>query len=317
ETPISGRHRKVKALWNILSEQGLGVAVVNWMATWPSEPVNGFMVSDNNPWRAAFATKTVRDSNSQTLGITYPASLLGELSESLSWLGNSGPENVLDLPFFDDLTPRDRDQLSTKKRLLDVFRIIYDTDRFAAAAAVHLQRQRDLNFLAVYMSGIDNVSHRFGRRPGVVDRYYEFIDARVGDILREVDEDTTVLIVSDHGFGYQQGSTFGHEHGPDGVLLMSGPGIKQGLKLSRSPSIVDITPSVLALLGFPSSRDMEGTAIREAMVPEAYSAVAAVLIDSYGPYMLPALTDEQTEFRIPGDLELETLEKLKTLGYVK
>jgi hypothetical protein len=38
--------RSVKALWNVASEKGLRVGVVNWWATWPADPVNGYVVTD-------------------------------------------------------------------------------------------------------------------------------------------------------------------------------------------------------------------------------------------------------------------------------
>ena len=44
QLPVTSRIRKVKALWNILSDAGRRVAVVGWWATWPSEKVNGAIV---------------------------------------------------------------------------------------------------------------------------------------------------------------------------------------------------------------------------------------------------------------------------------
>src|SRR5262249_53879880 len=44
--PVSGNQRITKAFWNILSDYGLRVGVVNWWVTWPPEKINGFMVSD-------------------------------------------------------------------------------------------------------------------------------------------------------------------------------------------------------------------------------------------------------------------------------
>ena len=45
--PVTSGMRKVKALWNILSDKQKKVAVVGWWATWPAEDVNGAMVSDH------------------------------------------------------------------------------------------------------------------------------------------------------------------------------------------------------------------------------------------------------------------------------
>ena len=43
---LTGRDRKVPALWNILSAAHRGVAVVNWLDTQPPEKIEGIMVSD-------------------------------------------------------------------------------------------------------------------------------------------------------------------------------------------------------------------------------------------------------------------------------
>jgi hypothetical protein len=44
--PPSAVLRSVKAFWNVASDKGLRVGIVNWWATWPAEPLNGYVVSD-------------------------------------------------------------------------------------------------------------------------------------------------------------------------------------------------------------------------------------------------------------------------------
>ena len=44
--PVTSEMRKVKAIWNILSEFEKKVGVISWWVTRPPEKVNGFMVSD-------------------------------------------------------------------------------------------------------------------------------------------------------------------------------------------------------------------------------------------------------------------------------
>ena len=39
--------RKVHALWNIASDRGLSVGVVNWWDSYPPEKINGVMISDH------------------------------------------------------------------------------------------------------------------------------------------------------------------------------------------------------------------------------------------------------------------------------
>jgi hypothetical protein len=49
--PASASLRSVKTFWNVASEKGLRVGVVNWWATWPAEAVNGWLVSDRTAFK--------------------------------------------------------------------------------------------------------------------------------------------------------------------------------------------------------------------------------------------------------------------------
>ena len=44
--PINITSRKVKAIWNILTQHGLKTNVVGWWPSHPAEPVNGIYISD-------------------------------------------------------------------------------------------------------------------------------------------------------------------------------------------------------------------------------------------------------------------------------
>ena len=55
DLPVTSRMRKVKALWNILSDAGRRVDVVGWWATWPPENVNGSIVSDHTCYHFLFS----------------------------------------------------------------------------------------------------------------------------------------------------------------------------------------------------------------------------------------------------------------------
>jgi hypothetical protein len=48
--------RRVRAFWNVLSEHGRSVGIVGWWATWPAEPVDGFIVSDRFAYTRMEAT---------------------------------------------------------------------------------------------------------------------------------------------------------------------------------------------------------------------------------------------------------------------
>ncbi|MGH9674199.1 MAG: alkaline phosphatase family protein [Bryobacteraceae bacterium] len=295
-TPVTVRHRKTKALWTILSEQGVRVGVVNWYVTWPAEPVKGYLVSDINPLIRA---QGFHDGPA-IAGVTHPPRLLSDLASFAKSPGNAG--DALELPVFDALTPEAK---------MTLFQNAYAVDRFAASAAVYINK-RKVDFLAVYFQGIDRVSH-FLQAKGVVDGYYEIIDALIGEVIAGLDERTAIFVVSDHGWD-DDPDNFGHALAPDGLFIAAGARIRKGAKLPQTPAIVDIAPTILAVMGFPRSREMDGDVIREALLASVEPTLAIRMIDSYGPYRPPELPDQSVAATVR---MRQDIEKLRALGYIQ
>jgi predicted AlkP superfamily phosphohydrolase/phosphomutase len=93
-------------------------------------------------------------------------------------------------------------------------------------------------------------------------------------------------------------------HRPDGILVLSGPGVRRGTSASP-PSIVDVAPTVLAALGVPIPTDMDGTVLRDLFeVPPAVDYTSPL-----GPAApnAEALSDED---------ERAVTERLRALGYM-
>ena len=44
--PVSGYLRKAKTFWEILSDYGIRVGVVNWWGSWPAQPIHGWNISE-------------------------------------------------------------------------------------------------------------------------------------------------------------------------------------------------------------------------------------------------------------------------------
>ena len=55
-------------------------------------------------------------------------------------------------------------------------------------------------------------------------------------------------------------------HKLDGILFLQGPGVKQGVTISGA-TVLDITPTILALYGLPTANDMDGRPIEDALKP--------------------------------------------------
>ncbi|MEE3329366.1 MAG: alkaline phosphatase family protein, partial [Myxococcota bacterium] len=320
QMPVTSCQRRVPSLWNIASSAGVRSTTVGWYASWPTDPVNGYIVSDLNPIRAAFRDlgfrfrdevgNEAREAAART-GLTAPPSLLGELVANVE-IPNipDDPEAILALPFFEELTEEQRARES-ERSLLQVFRSIYQSDVFSVGSTEYLFRRDPGDLVSVYFSGVDNTSHRF-TQPGVVDRYYDVADEFVGRLVAAAGPDVTTLIVSDHGWAYADlvDERFGHGHAPDGIFILHGPEIP-ALRLKAKPHVYDVAPTLLALLGLPADERMEGRAVLEAL-PEAARAESRRPRVDYGSYAYtPAASVAPDEV-----LQDEMMHRLKALGYV-
>lgn len=147
----------------------------------------------------------------------------------------------------------------------------------------------------------------------MVDDYIIWSDAAVGRILDKAGGAPNVIILSDHGFFTQQG-VVNHgqvsgipaaDHRMEGTLILSGPAFDPKAKL-YGPSMVDITPTILHLLGQPVAKDMDGRVLVEAFEDDT----PITWIDTYENEGL------QIETRGAVDAQADEMERLRTLGYI-
>jgi predicted AlkP superfamily phosphohydrolase/phosphomutase len=98
-------------------------------------------------------------------------------------------------------------------------------------------------------------------------------------------------------------------HKREGIVIISGPGIKKGIHIDGA-SIYDITPTSLALAGFPVAKDMDGKVLEQVMDDEFLRKKPIKYIMSY----------EESSKQPVEDTEKATYEKmkrqLKYLGYL-
>jgi len=121
-----------------------------------------------------------------------------------------------------------------------------------------------MKFHPPQMEGLDDAQYDLFRH--VVTGAYIWHDMMLGRLLNQIDDDTTVIICSDHGFHsdhlrpkYVPDVPSGPaiEHAPYGVFVAAGPNIKKGEKI-HGASVLDITPTLLSLFDLPIGRDMDG-----------------------------------------------------------
>lgn len=331
--PISSASRRVHALWTILPHFGLTADVVAWWATWPAEPIDGTMVTD----RVAYQLFDYVD-DPEGEGKVFPPEAWKSVQRALVPAEKVTYEEVRR---FVDISREDFDRrwasLPPERRQEDrvnhLRKILATTRSYHRIALALLERQADLTMM--YYEGTDTVGHLFARflppkMTGVSDddvrrfgsalpEFYEYADELLGELLAAADDDTVVLLVSDHGFftgearpasdpaDFAEGAPQWHRL--YGIIVGAGPDVRPGR--IQGATIFDLAPTVLSLLGLPVPRDMPGRALPE-LVPREPGEAGAQLA-SYE--VLPrAGGGDQT--RVASQLDEERLRELVALGYV-
>jgi arylsulfatase A-like enzyme len=103
-------------------------------------------------------------------------------------------------------------------------------------------------------------------------------------------------------------------HDPTGVLAFWGKDIAGGRELADA-SVLDITPTILALCGFPVAEDMDGSVLTEAIDPDFLRAHPVRTIETYEPEREP--TDVADREPIESPIDDEVRERLRALGYIE
>ncbi|MDQ3369687.1 MAG: alkaline phosphatase family protein [Myxococcota bacterium] len=161
-------------------------------------------------------------------------------------------------------------QLATGPRVMfgehvDHSPVVPRDDDLEAAMVTSLEGPHDL--VAVVIDAVDSAGHAHG----VAEEYADAVarvDVMLERILRRVDlERETVIVVADHGH-IDTGGHGGLE--PEVMvvpLVLAGAGIRPGAPLVRA-QIIDVAPTVCALLGIPMPRHALGLALVDALTLE-------------------------------------------------
>ena len=325
--PVTSTSRKVKAIWNILNQENLKSNVVTWWPSNPAEPINGVMVS--NLYQVA--GKPIEEEWGMPKGTIHPEGMTEELKE-FRVHPNEITLSML-LPFIPNLA--EDEELRKNKRVGGVAKVL------AQASSVHavstkLMRTTEWDFMAIYHDALDHFSHltmkfhppkrehikekEFENFKDVVEAGYRFHDMMLERTLDLIDENTTVILISDHGFHSdhlrplaipKEPSGPAVEHSPYGIIVMNGPGIQKG-KVISGASVIDITPTLLTLYGLPVGKDMEGKILLEAFD----HVVQPDYIDSWETVEGKAGMHQEGEREDPWAAQ-EALQQLVELGYIE
>ena len=78
----------------------------------------------------------------------------------------------------------------------------------------------------------------------------------------------------------------------------------------NAPTVFDVTPTVLHLMGLPVGRDMDGRVLTEALVPQLLAERRVAWVDSHD-------TGARGGEPLPSPIQDDILDELRTLGYVR
>ncbi len=180
QVPVASTDRKVRALWNLVSESGGVVDVLGWWASFPAETVNGIVITD----RAHKLTEA---------NVASPPAVAERLP---TWAEKAEAG-------YGEWFPGDEWAAGM--------------DRLVTWTAVRELNAGRPDLVMAYLHRIDLVSHHFwkyfepAKYPSVASSGdpveealffdgYRVTDQAVGAILDAAPRDATVFVVSDHGF---------------------------------------------------------------------------------------------------------------------
>ena len=322
--PITTLGRKTKAIWNILHQNGRKPSVVGWWPSHPAEPIRGVMVSNHfheitNP----------QAPGPLPLGVIHPPNWFERLSE-LRTVPMDIPGEMLRLfvPEYDKVDQAKDKRLHTLAKVLAEAMSIH-------AAATEILEHADWDFAGVYYDAIDHFCHGFmkyhpPRLPhideesfsifsGVIANAYRYHDAMLGRLLQLAGPETTVILLSDHGFHpdalrpkYIPAEAAGPavEHREFGMIALHGPGIRAGQTIYGA-NLLDVTPTILHLFGLPVGQDMDGK-----VLSAAFETVGKIeTIESWDAVAGDAGT-HPPHTQVDAVASSEAMKHLVALGYV-
>src|ERR1700688_4906903 len=284
---------KGEPIWSVLSRNDVTVGMANVPATFPVMPVNGYMISGmltrgkNCEDGVLCAPKL---SEVQGGDAVYPAAMKAEL------LKNVG-DFYIDcerMPSAEDLKGHEVEAIDAwlkkiqlirdqQTQLFDYLLEHHPTDFTWLGQSCEDRTGHWLYPIAPYNAGY-NAKVNAVRTDAFPDQYVA-LDKVLGAVLKHVDDNTYVIIVSDHGIKplreFEETDPHAHmDHekttpvvakhdfadGDDvpGSFFAMGPGIKHDLRLMGfEASVYDIAPTILHIYGIEQPTQMRGHVLTE------------------------------------------------------
>lgn len=153
-----------------------------------------------------------------------------------------------------------------RERRDDVLERLNRTVEKRTEVALEILEEEDPDFFQVVYTGLDRLQHYFPLQPSdgeyseAVPSHYRKLDSEIGKIRQELPENTTLIVMSDHGFQKLDREIYlNHWMRDQGYLEMKGsPSLMQRLGITQQRvapvlkrfGLLDIAKKVLSRVGF-------------------------------------------------------------------
>jgi predicted AlkP superfamily phosphohydrolase/phosphomutase len=184
--PVSSANREGRAIWDIIGQAGRRVIVVNVPMTYPPQPVNGLMIT-------GMLTPRGRDN------FTHPSGLQKELEEKIG--------KYIIFP----------EEVYAKGQVDGFLGALYQAAAKRLEAVRYLMQAYPWDFFMVVFNETDVIqhglwscmdadhprhdpaeSHLYG---DAILKFYQWLDRALTEIMAELDSNTLLMVMSDHGAG--------------------------------------------------------------------------------------------------------------------
>lgn len=187
---INSLHRRCKTIWKVLSDAGKRVGVVGLPVCYPPEPINGVMISGFDAPVAVANQKAM-----------YPPELFREIKDAIGGYVISA-----------DIVP-----LVSKGKIEEAIVALEEVIEKKAAAVKYLLKRERWDCFMIVFGETDACVHYFWRHHdsrsphhdpkrcigfrNPILAVYQKVDQMIGELLALVDDETDIMLVSDHGTG--------------------------------------------------------------------------------------------------------------------
>ena len=284
---------KQEPIWSVLSKKGVTIGMANVPATFPVMPVNGYMISGmltrgkNCEDGVLCAPKLSEVEGGDAV---YPPAMKAEILKQVG-------DFYIDcerMPSAAQLNGHETDVIDTWLKKVQLIRdqqtrlFEYLLDNHPTEFTWLAQSCEDRTGHWLYPIAPYNVGYNSNLNSVRVDAFpdqYIAFDKVLGTILKHLDENTYLFIVSDHGIKplreFEQTDAHAHmDHekttpviakhdfadGDDvpGSFFAMGPGIKHGLRLMGfEASVYDLAPTILRIYQVDPPKQMRGHVLEE------------------------------------------------------